>query len=97
MDRTELTVYILLLTLSCLLAEDIEYFKKVELKTKLNRRGRILEPLGETQLYIVEITVNHPDPRHLENQVAYFITNTDVSPINLPSMRRLRFSHSIRG
>lgn len=26
--------------------EDIEYFKKVELRTKLNRRGRILEPLG---------------------------------------------------
>ena len=28
-------------------SEDIMYFKKIELRTKMGRRGRILEPLGK--------------------------------------------------
>jgi len=28
-------------------SEDIMYFKKLELRTKMGRRGRILEPLGK--------------------------------------------------
>ena len=34
----------------CAVSEDIMWFKSVELRTKLNRRGRILEPIGKLLL-----------------------------------------------
>ena len=48
----------------CFTAEDIQWFKPVELRTKYGRRGHIKEPLGKMGLLLLCTTSLAPLPPH---------------------------------